>query len=153
MQKQLFFLISSYLIIYSFSADTDACTTYEDDTTCNEETINNCEWTETKISCAAATYTHLSSAATCVAFASCEWDASDSTCKSKKACSILTASTEPTCADSTYCTWTSAFSTCSTIDCTKLEASEAVCLGSIYLFQKIYKVFFLIGVLEIAQIH
>ena len=153
MQKQLFFLILSYLIIYSFSAETDPCTTNENSTSCNGDTTNNCEWTETKASGAAATCTGLTSAATCVAFASCEWDASDSTCKSKKACSILTASTEPTCADSTYCTWTSAFSTCSTIDCTKLEASEAVCLGSIYLFQKIYKVFFLIGVLEIAQIH
>ena len=84
MQKQLFFLISSYLIIYSFS-DTDACTTYEDDTTCNEDTTNNCEWTETKASCEAATCSGLTSATICVAFASCEWDASDSTCKSKKA--------------------------------------------------------------------
>ena len=80
MQKQLFFLISSYLIIYSFSADTDVCTKYEDDTTRNEDTTNNCEWTETKASCAAATCTGLTSAATCVAFTSCEWDASDSTC-------------------------------------------------------------------------
>ncbi len=48
MQKQLFFLISSYLIIYSFSAEKDACKSHEDNTTCKADTTNNCKWTEIK---------------------------------------------------------------------------------------------------------
>ena len=56
MHKQLFFLISSYLIIYSFSAETAPCTKKTDSTTYKADTTNNCEWTETKASSTAATY-------------------------------------------------------------------------------------------------
>ena len=126
MKKQFFFLISSYLIIYSFSADTDACASNTDSTKCKEDTTNNCEWTETKASCAAATCTGLTPQATCEAFASCEWDTN--TCKSKKACSELGAATSPTCALSTYCTWNDP--TCSAVDCTKLEATDAACVAT-----------------------
>ena len=48
MHKQLFFIISLCLIIYSFSAETDQCVAHEDDTTCKADTTNNCKWTEIK---------------------------------------------------------------------------------------------------------
>ena len=127
MHKQLFFIISLYLIIYSFSADTDPCATKTDSETCKADTTNNCEWTEKKASCAAATCTGLDSTE-CGKIASCKY--ADSTCSAAAACSTLNAGTSPTCESSTYCTWTLATTTCAAVDCTKLEATEAACVAT-----------------------
>ena len=124
MQKQLFFLISSYLIIYSFSAETDACKSHEDDTTCKADTTNNCEWTETTASCAAATCTGLEENPS-KAIASCKWDI---TCQNAAACSTWSVSSEPTYANSGY--YSSSAPTCSTVDCTSLQATEKACVAS-----------------------
>ena len=130
MQKQLFFIISLYLITYSFSADADPCATNKDSETCKADTTNNCEWTEKKASCAAATCTGLLENP-CKAIASCAWDTS---CKSAKACSELDDNSDPTCANSGYCVWTAAVdqtpASCDPVDCTKLDATEAACLGT-----------------------
>ena len=128
MHKQLFFIISLYLITYSFSADTDPCAGKTDSATCKADTTNNCEWTETKAaSCAAATCTGLDSTA-CGKIKSCKY--AESTCSAAAACTGLNALSEPTCADSTYCVWTAENTTCAAVDCTKLDATEAACLGT-----------------------
>ena len=127
MQKQLFFIISLYLITYSFSADTDPCVAHEDDTTCKADTTNNCEWTEKKASCAAATCTGLDSTE-CAKIASCKY--ASETCSAAAACTSLGANSDPTCEASTYCVWTLANTTCAGIDCTKLEATNAACTAA-----------------------
>ena len=126
MHKQLFFIISLYLIIYSFSADTDPCTTKTDSETCKADTTNNCEWTETKASCGAATCTGLNQT-TCEGIKSCTWDNS---CKSAAACSTLNAESSPTCANSGYCEWTASPASCTTVDCTKLAATTEACVAT-----------------------
>ncbi len=127
MHKQLFFIISLYLIIYSFSAETDPCTTKKDSATCNADTTNNCEWTATQASCAAATCTGLNQK-TCEGIKSCTWDSS---CKSAAACSTLSDSSNPTCEASTYCVWTAGSpGSCAAVDCTKLTASAEACVAT-----------------------
>ena len=129
MQKQLFFIISLYLITYSFSADTDPCVEHEEESECNEDTTNNCEWTDTK-ECAAATCTGLLENP-CKAIASCAWDSSGGSCgDTTDACTGLTASSTPKCADATYCVWTAGNTTCAAVDCTKLDGTEAACTGA-----------------------
>ena len=134
MHKQLFFIISLYLIIYSFSADTDPCTTKKDSETCKADTTNNCEWTATQASCAAATCTGLNEAA-CGEIKSCKWDSTnEGSCGAAAACSTLNADSTPTCAASTYCLWTPADggtpASCTTVDCTKLDATADACLAT-----------------------
>ena len=126
MQKQLFFIISLYLITYSFSADTDPCVAHEDDSTCKADTTNNCEWTEKKASCAAATCTGLLQTP-CEAIASCTWDSS---CKSAKACSELDDTNSPRCSSRTDCVWTAENTTCAAVGCTTLTASADACTGA-----------------------
>ena len=131
MQKQLFFIISLYLITYSFSADTDPCTTKTDSETCKADTTNNCEWTEKK-ACAAANCTGLLETP-CKGIKSCAWDAADG-CDDAAACSTLDDSGSPTCANSGYCVWTAATggaeASCDPVDCTKLDATDAACVGT-----------------------
>ena len=130
MHKQLFFIISLYLIIYSFSADTDPCTTKTDSSTCKADTTNNCEWTDTK-ECAAATCAGLDETA-CGGIKSCTY--SGGSCGAATACTQLTAESTPTCAASTYCVWTAAVGqtpgSCAAVDCTELDATEAACTGA-----------------------
>ena len=127
MHKQLFFIISLYLITYSFSADTDPCTTKKDSETCKADTTNNCEWTATQASCAAATCTGLNQA-TCEGIASCKWDSSNGgSCGAAAACSTLNAGTTPSCAASTYCVWTTS---CAAVDCTTLTATADACTAA-----------------------
>ena len=133
MHKQLFFIISLYLITYSFSADTDPCTTKKDSETCKADTTNNCEWKETK-ACAAATCTGLLENP-CKAIASCAWDSTgDGACEDAEECEELTDQTTPTCAASTYCVWTAAVGqtpgSCAAIDCTTLDATDAACTAA-----------------------
>ena len=130
MQKQLFFIISLCLIIYSFSADTDPCVAHEDDTTCKADTTNNCEWTATKASCGAATCTGLNQTA-CEGIKSCKYAAS--TCGAADACSEFTNVTDTVCGTgATYCVWTDGnpSGTCAAVDCTKLDATDAACTGA-----------------------
>ena len=130
MHKQLFFIISLYLIIYSFSAETDPCEEYEEESECNADTTNNCEWTATQASCAAATCTGLNQA-TCEGIASCKWDSSNGgSCGAAAACSTLDDSSDPTCENSGYCVWTASPASCTAVDCTKLDATAEACLGA-----------------------
>ena len=134
MQKQLFFIISLYLITYSFSADTDPCTTKKDSETCKADTTNNCEWKETK-ACAAATCTGLLQTP-CEGIKSCAWDSSSggSCGDADAACEDLTDSSTPKCGETTYCVWTAATggaqASCDPVDCTKLDATDAACVGT-----------------------
>ena len=134
MQKQLFFIISLYLITYSFSADADPCATNKDSETCKADTTNNCEWTATQASCAAATCTGLEENP-CKAIKSCAWDSNnDGSCEDAEECEKLTDKTTTTCENSGYCVWTAAVdqtpASCDPVDCTKLDATEAACLGT-----------------------
>jgi hypothetical protein len=132
MHKQLFFIILLYLIIYSFSAETDPCEEHEEESECNEDTTNNCEWTDTK-ECEAATCTGLKETP-CKAIASCKWDSTNGCGDTTDACTGLTAATSPTCAASTYCVWTAAVdntpASCAAVDCTKLDGTDAACTGA-----------------------
>lgn len=129
MHKQLFFIISLYLIIYSFSADTDPCATNQDSSTCKADTTNNCEWKETK-ACAAATCTGLNQTA-CGEIKSCKY--ADSSCGAADACSGFTNVSSTKCgADATYCVWTDGNpdGTCAAVDCTKLDGTDAACTAA-----------------------
>ena len=129
MQKQLFFIISLYLITYSFSADTDPCVNNTDSTKCNADTTNNCEWKETK-ACAAATCTGLNETA-CGEIKSCKY--AGTTCGAADACSGFTNVSSTKCgADATYCVWTDGeiAGTCAAVDCTTLDGTDAACTGA-----------------------
>ena len=128
MQKQLFFIISLYLITYSFSADTDPCTTKTDSETCKADTTNNCEWTDTK-ECEAATCADLEETP-CKGIKSCKWDATDGCVDADAECKDLTDSSNPKCGETTYCVWTAGNTTCAAVDCTKLDATDAACTGA-----------------------
>ena len=134
MHKQLFFLISSNLIIYSFSAETAPCTKKTDRTTCKADTTNNCEWTATQASCAAATCTGLEENP-CKAIKSCAWDSNnDGSCEDAEECEELTDQTTPKCEDSGYCVWTAAVGqtpgSCAAVDCTTLTATADACTAA-----------------------
>ena len=130
MHKQLFFIISLYLITYSFSADTDPCATKTDSETCKADTTNNCEWTATQASCAAATCTGLDETA-CGKIASCKWDSSNGgSCGAAAACSTLDNTNSPTCSTSTYCVWTASPGSCAAVGCTTLTATAEACTGA-----------------------
>ena len=133
MHKQLFFIISLYLIIYSFSADTDPCATKTDSETCKADTTNNCEWTATQASCAAATCTGLNETA-CGEIKSCKWDSTNGgSCGAATPCSNFTNLTDPTCgaAATAYCVWTDGNpGTCTTVDCTKLAVTTEACVAT-----------------------
>ena len=129
MQKQLFFIISLYLITYSFSADADPCATNKDSETCKADTTNNCEWKETK-ACAAATCAGLDETA-CGGIKSCKY--ADSSCGAADACSGFTNVSSTKCgADATYCVWTDGNpdGTCAAVDCSTVTATTEACTGA-----------------------
>ena len=130
MQKQLFFIISLYLITYSFSADTDPCVAHEDDTTCKADTTNNCEWTATQASCAAATCTGLNQTE-CAKIASCKY--ATETCSAADACSTFTNISSTACGatGATYCVWTDGQTgSCDPVGCTTLTANADACTAA-----------------------